>query len=227
MMPAFAQDGEGPVININGMKNPQMHAYRAVAAGLDSFDKLHRLAPAVPGLRFHFQMRGVQPVAADAPVLRIAGDTLSQYVDIDADGRFSIPRLEQAIDEDASLIMNRKKNTYRIWPEVRSPGLPENVRRLGDLRLECQVVVAIAKYEAPFWMVATVNSLVLTTDWCSIFKKDVYYSVAASAPVSAANMVHGERKLALTIEKGQIEVPLAEPGWPHDALIELTFAPEG
>ena len=227
LMPAFAQDGEGPVININGMKNPQMHSYRAVAAGLDAFDKLHQLAPSVPALRFHFRMRGAQAVPADAPMLRIAGNALSQYVDIDAAGRFSIPRLQQAIDEDASLIMNRKRNTFRIVPEVRSPGVPDNARRLGDLRLECQVMIAIAKYEVPFWVSATINSLLLTRDWCSAFKGDLLYDLASATPVSAATMVYGERRMALKIENGQYLVPLAEPGWPDDTLIELTFSPHG
>lgn len=217
---------EAPVVKINGMKNPQMHSYRAVMAGLDKFAKLHHLAPAVPGLRFHFEMRGDRIAPDEAPVLRIAGDELSQYVPIGADGRFSVPRIQQAIDEDATLIMNRTKNTYRIGAEVRTPGLPDNVRRLGDLRLECQVVVAIAKHEAPFWVVAAANSLLLTRDWCTIFKGDVGYDVAAAAPVSAATMGYGDRKQALITGKGKFEVPLAEPGWPDDALIELTFASE-
>lgn len=225
---AWAQDGDGPVVKIGGMKNPQMHSYRAVVKGLDIFDKLHHLAPAVPEVRFLFQMRGDRVAPDEAPVLRIAGDELSQYVPIGPDGRFSVPRIEQAIDEDASLIMNRKKGTYRIGPEIRTPGLPANVRRLGDIRLECQVLVAIAKEEAPFWLVAAANSLMLTGDWCSIFKADkAYYDVAGAAPVATATMVHDERKLGLEIENGRFKVPIAEPGWPDDTLIELTFNAEG
>lgn len=50
LMSASAQDGDGPVVKIEGMKNPQMHSYRAVARGMDAFDRLHHLAPAVPEL---------------------------------------------------------------------------------------------------------------------------------------------------------------------------------
>lgn len=228
LMSASAQDGDGPVVKIDGMKNPQMHSYRAVVKGLDIFDKLHHLAPAVPEVRFYFQMRGDQVAPDEAPVLRIAGDELSRYVPIGPDGRFSIPRIQQAIDEDAALIMNRKKNAYRIGPDIRTPGLPADVRRLGDLRLECQVKIAIAKAEAPFWVVAAGNSVLLTRDWCSIFKGDkADYDVEAAAPVSAATMVHGERKRVLKTEKGKVKVPIAEPDWPDDALIELTFGSEG
>jgi len=46
---------------------------------------------------------------------------------------------------------------YQIVPEVRTPGLPENVRRLGDLRLECKVMIEIAKEER-FCMKATAAS---------------------------------------------------------------------
>ena len=87
LMSASAQDGDAPVVKIDGMKNPQMHSYRAVVKGLDIFDKLHHLAPAVPEVRFHFEMRGDRVAPAEAPVLRIAGDELSQYVPIGPDGR--------------------------------------------------------------------------------------------------------------------------------------------
>ena len=175
LMSASAQASEAPVVQINGMKNPQMHSYRAVVAGLDKFDKLHHLAPAVPEVRFLFEMRGDRIAPDDAPVLRVAGDELSQYVPISTDGRVSVPRIQQAIDENASLIMNRKKGTYRIGVEVRSPGLPENVRRLGDWRLECGLVIAIAEHGLPFWVVAAGNSLLLTGNWCSIFTVDKAY----------------------------------------------------
>jgi hypothetical protein len=81
-----------------------------------------------------------------------------------------VPRSQAAYDARAELILNRKKHEVRVEPYVRTPGLPDTQFRLGDVRLDCQVKIAIAKDEIPFWANAVINSLLLTTDWCSWFK---------------------------------------------------------
>jgi hypothetical protein len=82
-----------------------------------------------------------------------------------------VPRSEAALDAGGELVLNQKRRNYRIVPEVRTPGLPDNVRRLGDLRLECKVMIAIAKEEIPLFWVLTLNSVLLTRDWCSFFSE--------------------------------------------------------
>jgi hypothetical protein len=52
-------------------------------------------------------------------------------------------------------------------PDVRTPGVPATMRRLGDLRLECRVLVDIAKNYLGFLFRASINTLMLTSDWCS------------------------------------------------------------
>jgi hypothetical protein len=121
--------------------------------------------------------------------------------------------------------VNRQKRTFRIVPEVRSPGLPDNVRRLGDLRLECQVVIAIAKQEMPFWVVAAGNTLLLTGDWCSKMKGEGAGSAfVADAQLTAATPMQGERKLALKTDKRVYTVPVGDLGWHDDALVALSYA---
>jgi hypothetical protein len=221
---AAAGDGQAQVVKINAIKNPEIRSYRTVAAGLDAFDDYHQLAPAVPELRFRMVPRDdlVQP--DQPPSLRLAGDDFSQPIPIAPSGHFSVPRSAAAWDSDADLVLNRKKNTYRASVDIRTPGLPDNVRRLGDLRLECKVSVAIGKKEAPFWLVAAANAVLLTGDWCSKLQgEDSGLGYLAQTELTAATLIEGERKLALRTEKRIYTVPIGDASWGNDALVELSY----
>lgn len=82
---------------------------------------------------------------ADGLSLRLASDSVSIPITIDTDGRFAIPRSQAAYDADATFILNKKNGLFTYYPDIRTPGLPQNVRRLGDLRLECFVWQAVAR----------------------------------------------------------------------------------
>jgi hypothetical protein len=165
---AVAQDTTRSV-EIQGVRNPDMKSYRAVVAGLDAFEDHHALAPAVTELRFLLSARaGTKPPSGDPLYLRIVGNGDPVPVPIAADGTFTIPRVQSAIDDDADLILNRKKGVLKGRPDIRSPGLPDNVRRLGDLRLECQVMVAIAKKEVGLMLNLFINTMAMTSNWCEI-----------------------------------------------------------
>ncbi|WP_342118809.1 hypothetical protein [Pseudoduganella sp. OTU4001] len=221
-----------PSVEVQGVKNPDMRSYRAVVAGLDAFEKHHALAPAVPELRFRLAPRsGTEQAAQDAAeplYLRIVGNGDPIPVPVAPDGTFSVPRVESAYDDDADLILNRKKGVLKGRPEVRTPGLPENVRRLGDLRLECQVMVAIGKKEIGLMFTLLVNTIAMTTDWCdmSFNKKKVNFSFASLRALDGAEIVDGERRMPLEVTDYSFQPPVAEPEWSNDARIELRYAPE-
>jgi hypothetical protein len=239
-----AQDDENvQKVPVNGVKNPEMKSYRAVWAGLQMFDKEHALAPAVPELKFRvltntgkvtcIGMCSTSPVRAPGAGeqtfgLRIASDNLSIAVPVSPEGWFTVPRSQAAYDDKADLVLNQKKGTYKFSVEVHTPGLPDNVRRLGDLRLECKVQVAIIKEEIPFWIVALGNSVLMTTDWCGKEKlgdEPLKFGFASTKPLLAATLVNGERSQKLDSGKRSFQVPLADRNWPDDALIRLEFAP--
>lgn len=138
--------GEG-VVHVNAIKNPEMHSYRAIAAGLDTFDEQHALAPAAPRLRFAVRRRGGGMLEGDLPTARLTGDEFTLALPVGADALFDVPRSQPAWDANAELVLSRKRKEVRVWPWVRTPGLADNERRLGDLRLECQVFVTVAKKE--------------------------------------------------------------------------------
>lgn len=225
---------EMPEVHVDGVRNPMMRSYRAVSAGLDEFDEYRqRLAPRAPELRFRARRGARRPDTPEGLALRIASDDASVPVPIDAGGIFIVPRLESAYASDADLVFNQKRSAFRIDPEIRTPGLPENVRRLGDLRLECRVAVAIAKKEMKFWQVAMVDTLLVATDWCakfgqadSTYMKDVGFPFNAPSPLAGATLKDGERSVPLKVVKSSFEVPIGDTSWSNDALIELQYAGE-
>ena len=94
-LPARAQDsgpaqdvapgaGKDGVVRVNALRNPEVHAYRAVVAGLDAFDAHHDLAPAVPRLLFQVQTTNGAPVEGELPKVKLSAATLH-------DGERSLP----------------------------------------------------------------------------------------------------------------------------------------
>ena len=223
VMPGKDQAG---VVHVNAMKNPEMHSYRAIVAGLDTFDELHALAPSVPRLLFAARARNGGPLSGELPAAKLSADDFSLALPVDDTGHFVVPRSRQAWDSKAELVLSRKRREVMVWPSIRTPGLPDNQRRLGDVRLECQVIIAVVKKEAPFYLIAMVNTVILTSDWCGFMKdKDRTWSVAMSSNLVSAVLRDGERSAALRIKDKQVQVPIGDTTWSNEALIEVTYAP--
>jgi hypothetical protein len=171
-----AAEGEPPrppreldPVHVNAMRNPEIRKYKVILAGLDAFDQHRKLAPAAGPLQFRFSAKrkdeSPEPLAG-----RLVGDDGFRLpVAVDASGRFVVPRSEAAEDAQAELELNRKRGLYRTRPDIQSPGLGAHQRRLGDLRLECKVTVAMAKEEIPTLAVLAINGIMLRTDWCGFF----------------------------------------------------------
>ena len=213
------------VVHVNAIKNPEMHSYRAIVAGLDAFDEQHALAPAVPQLKFVVRTRSGAVLDGDIPTATLSGDAFTLPLPVGADALFTVPRSAQAWDANAELVLSRRRTDVRVWPHVRTPGLADNQRRLGDVRLECQVFVTIAKKEAPFWVVALANTVFLTGDWCNAFKDaDNFWSVTVESPLASAVLREGERTLPLRVKGHRFELPLADASWSNEAIIDLAYA---
>ena len=226
VVPSKEQEG---VVHVNALRKPEMHAYRAIVAGLDKFDQLHAMAPAVPRLVFVARSRGKGggPLTGAAPTAKLSADGFSLPLPLDDTLHFTVPRNQQAWDSKAELVLSRKRREVMVWPDIRTPGLLENLRRLGDVRLECQVLIAVAKEEVPFYIVAMVNTLILTTDWCSFMKdKDRTWSVAMPSKLASATLRDGERTETLRVSGRDFHVPIGDTSLSNDALIEVVYAPE-
>jgi hypothetical protein len=213
-------------VHVNAMRDPEVRKYTTVLAGLDAFDKYHELAPKVDVLNFRLTARKKDEAAAPLAIKLVGDDGFNLPVPIDAGGRFTVPRSEAAEDARSELELNRKRGLYRAGPDIRTPGLPASQRRLGDLRLECKVTVAMAKEEIGLFWTMTINTLLLTSDWCAYFneKHKARFGFRGDGEVTAAVLREGERSLILESKGSSFEVPLGSPDWSDEAVIELTYA---
>lgn len=134
--PAAAPTGE-QVITVHSTRDPVDKSYRKMIAGMDRFQRQHQLAPGAV-LRFRLLPR-LPGVSMDGITMKIVGDSIALPVPLAADNSFTLPRNAQALREDAALIASRKTSSMTWRADVRSPGVPAGMRRLGDLRLECLV----------------------------------------------------------------------------------------
>ncbi len=127
-----------PSVSVTSTRDPVDKSYRRMVRGMDRFAREQpamapaatlrfRLLPRLPGTR----MEGIE--------LKVVGDTVSLPVPVALDNSFTLARDEQALREDAALVANRRTTSMTWRADVRSPGVPEGMRRLGDLRLECRV----------------------------------------------------------------------------------------
>jgi hypothetical protein len=127
-----------PTVEVPNTRSPVDKSYRKMLQGMQRFERERtQLAPQA-SLRFRLlprqpgtEMRGIK--------LKIVGDTTSMALPVADDNSFTLGYNEQLWREDAAVLANRKTLSMTWRAEVRSPGVPDGMRRLGDLRLECLV----------------------------------------------------------------------------------------
>ena len=209
-----------PSVKVNGVKNPELRSYRTLVAGMDAFDKYHDLAPAAPELRYRVIPKSRRAKAQmDSLSIKIEAKDFTLPVALAADGTFVLPRDQSAFDADAALVLNRTNGQFEGLPRVRTPGLADNVMRLGDLRLECKVLVAAIKNELGFVARATVTTLMGGSEWCDAKSGDFWHD--APGLLDGATITSGNRSAALPMKEESFLPPLADKSWPDDALIVL------
>lgn len=180
---------------------------------------------------------------ADAPALELRHGSVREPIAVDALGRFAIPPEWRALPP-GTVVRSHVLDGRLAWAvDVRTPGLPDNTRRLGDLRLECRADLyggALQRGIKP----PAFYALRAATNIC--MSGLVNLGFFADRPVFAAQISEGGRQAELPYrwmhgsEMGQssmmfglVDWPFALrdrfvvlppdkwKGWSHDALIEL------
>jgi hypothetical protein len=220
-------------------------SFRTMIRGLDYFEQ-HRAQVPAAALRFKLLPRRAD-TRMDAITVEVAGKQVDYFVPVAADRSFAIERNRQAYDEDAQIIIDRKLQsaTWRI--DIRSPGVPANARRLGDLRLECQVGFAAGLVSnSPSFLDSLAEMLETTPGYCDT--RDPRYLFFADRAIFGVTLASGSRREAVPVSRlyaGASEtpdlkvklpycdcevlldrtyfVPLHDRSWPDDTLVELEY----
>ena len=220
-------------------------SYRKMLDGMDLFERRRGMAPAA-SLRFKLLPR--QPgTDIDHIVLEILGDTVAIPVRVEADRTFTLARDGKALAENAAVTPNRRKQSMTWRVDIRTPGLPPDTRRLGDLRLECLVgneAGLISNASPLFGQLA--RALTSFVDYCNL--DDTEYLFFADRPLFNVVMVNGTRRESVPVDRlyagasadlhlkadlpyCDCEVlvdrtyflPLGDTSWPDDTLIEFEY----
>jgi hypothetical protein len=248
LAPAFAQ-GKSPAddpVAVSAMRNPVDKSYRRMVEGMELFEKRHRLAPAA-SLRFKLLPRHGDTDMRDIQ-LELVGDSFATPVALAPDNTFALERRAAALKENASVRPNRKAKTMTWRAEIRTPGLSPGVRRLGDLRLECEVGMQaglISNYR-PMLFGLLDPFLREGPEYCH--RTAPRYLFFAERPVFGVTLVAGDRREALPVERlyggasrdaqwkedlpycdcealvdRAYFLPLGDVSWPDDTRVEFEY----
>ena len=233
-----------PQVEISTMRDPVAKSYRRIIRGIEVFERRRDLAPGA-SLRFKLLPRQ-QDTGMEGISLRIVGDTVAVPIPVAVDNTFVIPRNPLAFEEDAIVVPNRKSGSMTWRTDIRTPGLPPNTRRLGDLRLECLVGTEsglISNYPP-----SILGEIARLTDWRPCGRAGFLYLFFADRPLWSVTLVHGNRRQVLSVDQMYAGVslrpmtqedrqycdcqvlldrtyfaPLGDASWPDDTLLELEY----
>ena len=244
---AYAQPKESdvPVITITTDRDPVDKSYRRMVMGMDLFERNRRLAPEAT-LRFKLLPRRRETDMKGIGI-EITGETFARTVAVAEDNTFALERIQKALDEDASVRSNRRTATMSWRTEIRTPGLPPDTRRLGDLRLECAVGMEADLVSNRLTAARRIADLAgRNRNYCN--QERPRYFFFAERPLFSVTLVSGSRRELLPAEMmyaGALDrratkedlatcdcevlldrayfLPLGDRSWPDDTRVELEY----
>lgn len=130
--------------------------------------------------------------------------------------------------------------------EIRTPGLPPHMRRLGDLRLECEVGLEAGLVSNSSLIGRIYDLFTDSKGYCD--RKDAMYLYFAERPIFSVTLVAGARREVLPIDRlyamasddpglkqdlpycdcemlvdRAYFLPLGDHGWPDDTLVKFEY----
>ncbi len=237
-----------PSVTISAKANPDPveKSYRKMIRGMELFDSERaRLSPQGV-LRFRLLARRPE-TDMNSIAIEVAGDSVAFDVPVAPDHSFTLARNQQALAENAQVTPNRKRQTMTWRTDIRTPGLPRNMRRLGDLRLECRVGMEAGLVSEDRTLAGRLASALLDTPaYCE--RQAPQYLFFADRPLFSVTLVAGPRRQVLSIDKlyagasdnprlaGDLPecdcevlvdrtyvLPLGDRSWPDDTRIEFEY----
>lgn len=233
-----------PPVTVSALKDPVEKSYRKIVRGMDLFEQKRSLAPTA-SLRFKLLPRN-RDTPMEGISLSVVGDSVYMPVRVAPDNTFALERSAQAIKEDALVIPDRKARTMTWRADIRTPGLPPNTRRLGDLRLECLVGMEADLVSNARSIIDQMIRAITDRGYCT--QREPHYLFFADRPLWSVTLVHGSRREVLSVEHMYAGIsrdpmtrmdlqycdcevlldhtyyaPLGDPRWPDDTLLVFEY----
>jgi hypothetical protein len=234
-----------PVTVTAAAQDPVEKSYRKMVQGMDLFERLRPSMAPNAVLRFKLLPRRHSTDLAHV-LLEVVGSSFAYEVPIAADQTFTLQRDRKAIAENAVVSPNRKKLTMTWRTDIRTPGLPPNTRRLGDMRLECLVGLEADLVSNKGALGRIANLFSDPRSYCD--RKETQYLFFAERPVFNVTLAAGARRESLPIRqlyagasddpdlKNDLPfcdcevlvdrtyfLPLGDRSWPDDTLVEFEY----
>jgi hypothetical protein len=206
-------------VTTSGIKDADWKPYATMLKGMDAYEKFKHHAPTAP-LKFIIRPekgRALIPGLA----LRIEDEANSIAVPIAEDGTFVLPRDQTLADRKAELVLNKPKG-YRWTARILSDHSLENVWRLGDMRLSCEIMMAINKDDLPFY----IRTALLAINPCYSSVVGFHRILPPNATEVIAVYAGKREKIELHEENGQLvfRIPFNDEKYTDDTLFELQFS---
>ncbi len=207
-----------PVIEVIGTAMPTEIPYKKILNGIEAY-KAHQQYSPKSDLRFVIQSQNPGEVLSGLTA-SIKGAGLNLALDLDSNSIFQLPELRQPLTDDIVITINRREGAILLRPYVQSQYSTPTRRRLGDLRLECEIIWAIEKDDLSLLERSAMRFI---GGLCGSSKSKVTFHLVKK--LRGANLVMDERKLPVLIDKTgyAFSPPLHDKSWSDDAFIELEF----
>lgn len=196
------------------------------------FDKHRALAP-VAALKFKVYAR-TQAETTQALELGLMTPSGRQPVALDGEHRFVIDPAWRGLPERTELRSRLADGRVTWRPDIRTLGVPDGERRLGDLRLQCRVGFGSGVARGTTFLGGLLD---FSFDDC--WDRDWSPSNFADRPVFAVTLVHGERRLTLSarllhglrddggpkydwgysLRERMFRLPIGDASWPDDTRV--------
>jgi hypothetical protein len=128
-----------PKVTISAPLDSEWGSYRRAYKANAYFATFTRSRPLIQA---HMQIRPLRPgLPLDGLQVRLAGETTSADIAVDAIGRAVLPMLKKAYDEDAVLRLNRQKGHYAFSGRYSIKEREDGRYTGADLRAACEQLI--------------------------------------------------------------------------------------
>jgi hypothetical protein len=218
-----ADTSAGAVVRVTGLRALPWKSYRALRAAVAAFGTYRSLAPDAV-----FAFAVLPPVGRTLPpnfALRVRTRDGKEFpVRVENGELFQLPVLPDP-EADADLVSNLKEGQLRIGLLVRTPTVPADKERLGDMRLRAEINRAIADVDHPSDDPECLTKRLLLPRRCRPAHVAIWYK--PRAPASGAWVVEGSRREALAGNGDPaypaFKMPVDAGHLGNDAIIEFDY----